>query len=120
MSASTQRANQFWNNNPPDWVVELARACDKSSQKKVGAVIGYSSSGINQVLGNRYPSDLTTFEKAVRGALMNVTVQCPVLDSIPANRCVEIQRRPYANTNQMRVQLFKACRQCQHNTTEGN
>jgi len=120
MSASIKRANQFWVDTPPDWITALAMACDKTSQKKVGDMIGYSNSAINQVLGKRYTADLTTFEKAVRGALMNVTVQCPVLDAIPANRCIEHQRKPYANTNQMRVQLFKACRNCQHNTTEGN
>lgn len=119
-AASMTRLKKYWGDEAPEWLIVLATECDRTSQSKVGKVIGYSTTTINRALGKRYTDDPASVEKAVRGAFMNVTVQCPVLDEIPANRCVENQRKPYASTNPLRVRLYQACRQCPNNTTEGN
>ncbi len=59
-------------------------------------------------------------QKAVEGALMGMTVTCPVLQEIPANRCLEIQNQPFAATNPVRVRLYHACRSGCPNSRLGN
>lgn len=108
MSALTT-ARLCWGDDMPDWVAVMAEACNDSSQKKVAAEIGYSPAVVNTVLKGTYKGDLTAVKQAVEGALMAAVVQCPILGELRANKCIENQRRPYANTNPIRIQLFQAC-----------
>ena len=89
--------------------------CARSSQTTVARLIGYSPTVVNRVLKGNYEGDAQAVQKAVEGALMGATVNCPVLREIAANRCLEIQGQPFAATNPTRVALFKACRSgCPH------
>jgi DNA transposition AAA+ family ATPase len=98
-----------------DWVDALAEACERSTQKRIADRIGYSASVVNQVLKGVYRGDLSAVEQAVRGALMDLHVECPVLGELAADRCLEIQRQPFAATNATRVRLYRACRSgCPH------
>ena len=109
------RAVESWGDALPDWVHILAEACDDSSQKKVSVEIGFSAGAVNQVLSNSYKAGLGAVKQAVEGALMNSTVNCPVMGEMPANRCLENQKREFATTNTMRVRIYKACRGgCKH------
>lgn len=109
------QVTEYWGSHPPDWVIALARACDEANQAKAAPRTGYSAGAINQVIRNRYKGDLKAVEKAVRGAFMNLDVACPVLGQIPANECHSNQRKPYANTNPLRLTLYRACRAgCPH------
>jgi DNA-binding transcriptional regulator YdaS (Cro superfamily) len=104
-----------WGGDAPDWVIALAAECDATSQQKTGERLGVSGSLVNQVLQASYGMNgkagrLDLFEQRVRGELLKETVRCPVLRVISARRCLDEQVRPYANTNRLRVQLFKACR----------
>lgn len=108
-ASALDRARAAWG-DAPDWIVTLAEACDRSSQRQVAEEIGYSAATISNVLKATYKGDLTAVEKAVRGALMRLTVDCPVLGEIPANQCLIEQRRPFAATNARRVALYRACR----------
>ena len=104
------RARRAWGDEAPDWILELARACDRQSQRRLSQRLGYSPSTINQVLSNTYRGDLKAVRKAVSGALMHGTVTCPILGEIPSHRCLSIQRQPFAATNALRVRLYRACR----------
>ncbi len=99
----------------PDWIVTLATACQDTSQKAVAGQIGYSSTTVNQVLKGCYPGDIGAVEQAVRGALMDATVQCPVLGEMRMDACLHQQRKPYDNSNHAQVQLYRACRTCKNN-----
>lgn len=96
----------------PAWIAALRAACEQSSQAKVGRRLGLSASTINQVLKGTYPSGLDRIRGLVEGELLGATVVCPVLGEIPRNRCLEHQRRPFAATSPMRVQLYHACPVC--------
>lgn len=109
-----ERAEQAWAEDLPDWVAELARQCDVASQTQVAKAVGYSGAAISCVLRNKYAGDMGAVEKAVRGAFMAAVVDCPVLGELAANICLEHQRRPFAATNQMRVELYRACQRCPH------
>ena len=104
----------------PDWVVELARQCELSSQRKVARRLGVSAAVVSQVLKEKYPGDLAGVEARVRGAFMASVVDCPVLGELPSDQCQAWQRKPFAATNPLRVQVYRACRDgCPHSSLGG-
>lgn len=99
----------------PNWIEVLREACRSSSQSAVASRIGYSASALSAVLSGTYAGNLERVQRAVEGALMNHSVDCPVVGDMPRQRCVEHQRAPKAATNPMRVALYHACRSgCPH------
>lgn len=104
----------------PVWIATLREECRKRTQGKVAAQIGYSPAVVNQVLQGKYKGDIHRVERAVRGAFMGETVDCPVMGEIPANRCMDVQKQPYASTNPQRIRLYRACRAgCANSQLEG-
>jgi DNA-binding transcriptional regulator YdaS (Cro superfamily) len=92
------------------WIEVLRQACAASNQPTVARRLGYSTSVVNQVLKGAYKGDLRRVQRAVEGALMGSTVECPVVGQIPRQRCVEHQRAPFRITSPTAVQLYHACR----------
>jgi hypothetical protein len=106
-----------------DWITVLRETCAAKTQAAVAEQIGYSATVVNQVLKGTYKGDLSRVKKAVEGALMGLTVECPVIGEMPRNRCLDYQRQGFAATNPLRVQLSRTCPTCPHRsgvpTTEG-
>lgn len=98
--------------NEPDWLNVLRAACKARKQNAVAAEIGYSATVVSQVLTGTYRGDLRAVQQKVEGALMGLTVNCPVIGELPRNRCLEYQRQPFAATNHVRVQFSRACPSC--------
>lgn len=96
------------------WIEVLRKACESSSQAAVARRIGYTSPVVNQVLAGTYPGNLQRVQAAVEGALMNATVDCPVLGEISRAQCIAWQRRPFTPTNPLAVRMYRACRNCPH------
>lgn len=113
-TSAVDRAEAAWGGDLPDWVRVLAERCDATSQSKAAKAVGYSPATVSYVLKAKYTGDLAAVEKAVRGAFLNAVVECPVMGNLPAHECLENQRRPFAATNHIRVQLYRACRGCFH------
>ena len=110
-------ATAAWRETMPDWVAMLAEMADAASQAAVGREIGYSGSVVNAVLKATYNGDLGAVEKAVRGRYMKATVLCPVLGEIPANACLEHQKRArtFSAASSIRVAISRACKgNCPH------
>lgn len=99
----------------PMWIQVLRQHRTQKGAKTVGEEIGYSQTVVSQVLNNKYPGVLAKVEKAVRGAYLGETVNCPVLGELAANRCLEEQKKPYRGTNRQAVQLYRACCRCENN-----
>jgi len=100
-----------------DWLEVLREACERQSQVKVAKLVGYSPATISQVLKRSYRGDMAAIEGAVRGALMGGTVTCPALmQEIPTNRCMTMQRRGFSHTNAMINRIRRHCRsgECPH------
>jgi DNA-binding transcriptional regulator YdaS (Cro superfamily) len=101
-----------------DWIHELRVASTptpadpRRSQATAAAKIGYSPSVVNQVLKGTYKGDLKSVQRAVEGALMGATVECPVIGELSRARCIEYQRAGFRATNPMRVALSRACPTC--------
>jgi hypothetical protein len=117
----TERARDAWG-TVPDWVLELASLADREGQKKAGARIGYSGSVVSEVINARYGNgDLGRVEEKVRGALMGLEVDCPVLGSIGRDLCLDEQKQPFRATSRHRAELYHACRNgCPHSRLKDN
>lgn len=115
MSAAQTKANAAWGADLPSWVAALAVACDQASQRAVAQRIGYSPAVVSTVLGRSYRGDLTAVQTAIEGALMAVTVACPILGRLTTDLCRHYQQAAYSTANPLRIQLFRACRAgCPH------
>ncbi len=114
------RALAAWGVEAPAWVLELARQCDAASGARVASRLGYSPAVVSNVLRNTYKGALSRVEDRVRGRWMAATVVCPVVGDLGLDVCAENQSRPFANTNQTRTRLWKACRAgCPHSKIGG-
>lgn len=99
-----------WGKAAPDWIVALARAASKTGLATAARGTGYSTATISYVLAKKYSGDLTRVERAVRGALMNATVDCPIVGEIGSNRCLAEQAKNFRGSSAVRTQLYNKCR----------
>lgn len=118
-TTNVAKARAAWGKAAPEWVIVLAEACDAASQTAVAKRLGVSPTLVNQILGNTYGTNgrggrLDVQEQRVRGELMRRFVACPVLGEITSRRCMDAQSRPYAATNDLRIELRRACPRCQN------
>lgn len=97
-----------------DWLTVLRDEAGRTTQAATASRIGYSAAVVNQVLKGTYPGDTSAVQRAVEGALMGLSVECPVIGDLARNRCLEYQRRGFAATNPLRVTLSQACPTCSH------
>lgn len=106
--------HESWGATPPDWIIELAKACAASSQGKVADRLGRSAAVVSQVLRAKYPGDMRAVEELVRGLFLSATVDCPALGTLPTNECAAWRKkaRAFAGANALRVQMFRACHRC--------
>lgn len=99
-----------------DWIEVLRAHRTAHGGKKTADAIGYSTAVVSSVLngkyGGKFGGDLNAVRQKVEGALMGLTVECPVVGELPRNRCLEYQRQPFAATNHLRVQLSRTCPEC--------
>ncbi|MBL4799808.1 MAG: hypothetical protein JKY50_20610 [Oleispira sp.] len=93
----------------PKWLSVLQEKCDLTSQRQVGDHLGVSNAVISQALKQKYPGDIISLEKKVRGAFMGETVNCPVLGELDLNKCLKNQGEKMSAVNPLRVQLYRAC-----------
>jgi hypothetical protein len=95
------------------WLTVLAGECTRTSQVAVAKRLGLSGATINQVLKGKYKGNLPRIRSRVEGAYMAARVDCPVIGDIPRDQCItHQQRRRFAATNPLRVQLHKICPTC--------
>ena len=108
------KARDAWGDDLPDWVMGLAQACAASSQNKVAQRMGYSASLISQVLGRKYPGDLSSVRDRYLGIFEAKTVDCPELGNVPLDRCQDWRKkaRHLQPGNARNVQMFRACNRC--------
>ncbi|KNY35709.1 hypothetical protein [Agrobacterium sp. SUL3] len=110
-----EKARTAWGEQPPEWIIALAEACNAENQTAIGKRIGYAGSTVSQLLSNSYPGDVGRIEQLVRGALMSETVRCPVLQEIGRDICLGWQRRPFSTASANAVRMHQACRNnCPH------
>lgn len=104
----------------PDALVALQQAVKQyGTQVAVAEELGISAAAVNQCLHNKYRGDTASIELRIRGALMKVNVQCPVLGQLSTKDCLDNQTRKVTFTNPLRVRLAKACASCPNRRDPG-
>ena len=99
-----------------DWLRILRERSAEDGQRKIALLIGYSPSVVSQVLTGSYRGDSSAVRRAVEGALMAATVDCPALgQAIGTQQCLGFQRAPLAASGPHRVRLHRTCPTCPHN-----
>ena len=99
----------------PDWIEALARLATDTNATVAAKRIGYSSSLLSSLFRGTYAGDLDKLERKVRGVLMGVNVDCPVLGEIGADQCLDEQGKKHVGTSAVRTSLYHACRSgCPH------
>lgn len=98
-----------------NWLSTLKAEVEKQGMRTVAERLGVSKATVSQVVNDKYKASTHTIQQRVEGVFMASTVDCPILDEIPLNVCLEHQARKFAATNHVRVALYKACRNgCPH------
>lgn len=113
-------AQDAWPIEIPEWVLQLAKACDCSSQNKVAKKLGYTGAVVSQVLRNCYPGNMVNVQQRVEGILMGTTLNCPALGELPIHECQAWRQksRHFSNANHQRVMMYRACNRCPNNARE--
>lgn len=113
MSAQ-ETAREAWGADIPDWVLVLARECDRTSQNKVAQAIERSGSLVSTVLRRSYKGRMDIVAELVRGTFMAETMDCPALGRIGPQVCRKWRKRAgqFSNVNFQYVQMYRACNAC--------
>lgn len=106
------QVRDVWGEDVPDWIEELARQVDATSQNQVAKQMKRSASLVSTVLSRTYGGSYAATEAVVRGVYMAGTVECPHLGTIPSSDCRDWQRAPFRNHNSHRVAMYRACARC--------
>ena len=114
MTAS-RKIRQCWE-RPPDWIVALACACDRTSQSAVARMLGMNSGYVSYALRNQRPQYHRPVEDAVRGKLMGETVECPVLGEVDQALCARHRKSRIRPIGPEQKRLRATCPGCIHNT----
>ncbi|MEI8642766.1 LacI family DNA-binding transcriptional regulator [Pseudoalteromonas sp. Hal040] len=103
------------------WLSTLKAEVEMQGMRTVAQKLGVSKATVSQVINNKYKASTQMIQQRVEGVFMASVVNCPILDEIPINVCLEHQARKFAATNHVRVALYKACRNgCPHSKICGS
>jgi hypothetical protein len=110
------KALAAWGSPLPDWIKELAEACDASSLRKTATKLGVSAAIISLAINAKPDKERHEFVKDKTERILMVTlVACPVLGVMGKTECLREQAAPYSSANTQRVRLYQACRNgCKH------
>lgn len=113
-------ASAAWGPEMPEWVGDLARECEATSQNKVAAEMGYSAALISQLLRAKYPGDLNAVREIFVSVYQQELINCPTLGDIPAQDCRgwREKAKAFVNTSNFRSRMYRACNKCHRNGKE--
>lgn len=110
-----------WGDDAPRWVILLATACDRASQRAVAdriadAGFACSSGTISKLINRKYPASYAEPERAVLAVYGGDDVICPLYGAIPLASCIRARRRKAPPQNYAHHQYAAACPECPNNT----
>ena len=119
MTAATrtrlETAHEAYGAALPAWVRELAMLIDKVGLKRASRIVGYSNAVLHEVVRGTYKGSVEKVCERVSGAILQETVDCPVLGELRRDTCLDWQAKPYAITSSHRMRMYRACRSgCPH------
>ncbi|GAN14137.1 hypothetical protein I6G65_15995 [Sphingomonas paucimobilis] len=109
------KAVAAWGADAPAWVLVLADACDRTSQRGVADQLGKSSGYISRLINHSYAGSYPEAEQLVRATLADEDVVCPAYGQMPLKTCIRNRRREKP-VNWLHVQFARVCPTCPNNT----
>lgn len=100
---------------PADALSALIGLKKHRTQAEIAKLLGVSEGTISNALKGRYIGNVDALAERIRGELLDQTVDCPILGTITTRICQDERKKPFHTANPMRVQLWRACKTCQHN-----
>lgn len=115
-----KKAEAAWGAALPDWVKEWALEANRTNGTLAAKRVNYSLAVFSHVMANNYTGDIARVEQKVRGALMGMTVMCPVYGELGRDRCLDEQKMGRTGASSVRARVYRACRSgCPHSRIPG-
>jgi len=115
VNSNRTKAIAAWTAEAPAWVLVLADACDKTSQRAVADQLGKSSGYVSRLISRSYAGSYPEAEQLVRATLSAEEVVCPLYGQMQLKTCIRNRRRE-KSANWMHVQFAQTCPTCPNNT----
>ena len=116
-TSNVVKARESWGENPPEWLLALARTCDLTSQKIVGRTLGKSGGYISRIISRSYAGSYEEAELLVRSRISLEEVICPVWKAgMPLAFCIRTRRKKTLPGNYAERLYAATCPDCPNNT----
>lgn len=116
LNSNRAKASAAWSPDCPPWVLLLADACDRTSQRIVADKLARSGGYVSRLINRSYAGSYEEAEQLVRAAYGAEGVMCPLYGEMPLRACIRHRRRKTPAANEMQVRLARACPDCPNNT----
>ncbi len=103
-------ARKAWGDDLPDWIEVLANEANRRTQRSAAGRLGYTGAVLSAVFAKKYKGNMANVEARTRGALMGLTVVCPVVGEISRDRCLDEQKMGLTGASSLRARIYRACR----------
>lgn len=97
----------------PDAMKLLNEKVAELGQAEVARRLEVSAAAISQMMSGKYQAAPDNILKRVIEIFGGLSVECPVLGTIPLSRCAQERKKPFAAVNHQAVALWKACQTCE-------
>jgi hypothetical protein len=114
-TSNVERAVFAWA-DCPEWVLDLARSCDASSQGAVADRLGKSGGYVSRILNAKYTGSYDEAERQVRAILAGDEVDCPAFGPMPLSTCIRARRRKTPPINTLQRCFAQHCPTCPLNS----
>jgi hypothetical protein len=111
IATNLEKAWAAWG-KPPEWVVILAKECDRTSQRSVADRLAISSSVVTRLISRTYGASHDGMEELVRAVIAKAEVECPAFGAIPLTSCIRNRRRKGPATNSLQRTFERHCPRC--------
>ena len=105
-----------WAPAAPAWVLLLADACDRTSQRAAADRLGMSGGYVSRVVNRSYAGSYEEAERLVRATFGAEEVGCPLYGTIQLKTCLRFRRRKGPPRNPMQIDHDRVCPGCPNNT----
>jgi hypothetical protein len=114
-TSNVERAGFAWE-DCPEWVLDLARACDATSQGAIAERLGKSGGYVSRILNAKYTGSYDEAERQVRAILGGDEVDCPAFGTMPLSTCIRARRRRTPPINTLQRCFAQHCPTCPLNS----
>jgi glutamate mutase epsilon subunit len=115
-ASNREKALIAWGADAPRYILLLADACDRTSQRRVAEQTKRSSAQISKIINRAYEASYAEIEKVVLSLFSADNVDCPIVDApIALKDCLRSRRFDGPSINPLHRQWRLHCPNCPNN-----